>query len=48
MGMGSMISAILFLAGIGAIFASGGVSTYMTAGDALVALAALSFVKFSK
>lgn len=47
MGMASIVPAILFVAGIGAILASAGGTTYMLAGDALVALAGLSFVKLS-
>jgi NADH:ubiquinone oxidoreductase subunit K len=48
MNTGGIISGILFLVGIGAIFTSSGITTYMLAGDVLVALAGLSFVKFSK
>ncbi len=48
MNAGGIISGILFLVGIGAIFISSGTTAYMLAGDALVALAGLSFVKFSK
>lgn len=47
MGIGSIVPAILFLVGIGAILISAGGTTYMLVGDALVALAGLSFVKLS-
>ncbi len=46
MGATAIIPAILFLVGIGAILASSGATIYMLVGDALVALAGLSFVKF--
>jgi hypothetical protein len=42
-----LIPAVLFIGGIGAILASGGGTMYMLVGDALVALAGLSFVKLS-
>lgn len=48
MGIGSIIPAVLFLTGISAIVISSGAVTYMAAGDALVALAGLSFVALSK
>ena len=48
MGMGSIIPAVLFLVGMGAIFASGGAMLFMLVGDGLIALAGLSFVKFAK
>ena len=48
MNAGGIISGILFIVGIGSIFISSGTTIYMLAGDALVALAGLSFVKFSK
>ncbi len=48
MNAGGIISGVLFIVGIGAIFISSGTMMYMLAGDALVALAGLSFVKFSK
>lgn len=47
MGIAAIVPAILFVVGIGAILASAGGTTYMLAGDTLVALAGLSFVKFS-
>jgi len=47
MGIAAIVPAILFVVGIGAILASAGGTTYMLAGDALVALAGLSFVKFT-
>lgn len=45
--LGAIIPAVLFIAGIGAILVSGGATMYMLVGDALVALAGLSFVKLS-
>jgi hypothetical protein len=48
MGSGIIISGILFLTGIIAILISGGTTLYMMAGDLLVALAGLSFVKLAK
>jgi hypothetical protein len=47
MAIGAIIPAVLFIAGIGAILVSGGATMYMLVGDALVALAGLSFVKLS-
>ena len=47
MAIGVIIPAVLFIAGIGAILVSGGATVYMLAGDVLVALAGLSFVKLS-
>jgi|WetSurMetagenome_2_1015567.scaffolds.fasta_scaffold1621791_2 hypothetical protein len=47
MGIMSIVPAVFFIAGIGAILASGGATMYMIVGDALVALAGLSFVKLS-
>ncbi|MDD1760672.1 MAG: hypothetical protein LUQ59_00405 [Methanothrix sp.] len=47
MGIGTIVPAVFFLAGIGAILVSGGAIMYMVVGDALVALSGLSFVKFS-
>jgi len=43
----TMVPAVFFIAGIGAILVSGGAAMYMIVGDALVALAGLSFVKLS-
>jgi NADH:ubiquinone oxidoreductase subunit K len=48
MNAASIVPGILFVVGIGAIFISNGTMMQMLAGDALVALAGLSFVKFSK
>ncbi|MCK9442323.1 MAG: hypothetical protein M0Q13_13000 [Methanothrix sp.] len=47
MGISSIIPAVFFIAGIGAILVSGGATMYMIVGDALVALAGLSLVKLS-
>jgi hypothetical protein len=47
MGIMAMVPAVFFIAGIGAILVSGGATMYMMVGDALVALAGLSFVKLS-
>jgi hypothetical protein len=47
MGIGAIIPAVFFIVGIGAILISGGATMYMLVGDALVALAGLSFVKLS-
>jgi hypothetical protein len=47
MGIMAMVPAVFFLAGIGSILVSGGATMYMIVGDALVALAGLSFVKLS-
>jgi hypothetical protein len=43
----TIVPAVFFIAGIGGILVSGGATMYMMVGDALVALAGLSFVKFS-
>jgi hypothetical protein len=45
--IGLIIPAVFFITGIGAILVSGGATAYMLVGDALVALAGLSFVKLS-
>jgi hypothetical protein len=47
MGIRAIIPAVFFIGGIGAILVSGGATVYMLVGDALVALAGLSFVKLS-
>ncbi|OPY53741.1 MAG: hypothetical protein A4E48_00574 [Methanosaeta sp. PtaU1.Bin060] len=47
MKLGGFASGILFIVGLGAILVSGGTTTYMVAGDALIALGALAFVKLS-
>jgi hypothetical protein len=47
MGIGAIIPAVFFIAGIGAILVSGGATMYLLAGDVLVALAGLSMVKLS-
>ncbi len=48
MAINGIIPGVLFIAGIAAIFASSGGTLLMLAGDALIALAGISFVKFAK
>jgi len=43
-----LVPGVLFIIGIAAILISGGSTMPMMVGDAMVALAGLSFVKFSK
>lgn len=46
MAVGSIVSGVLFVAGLGAILVSGGATIFMLGGDALIALAGLTAFKF--
>jgi hypothetical protein len=48
MNSGGIISGVLFVAGMAAIITSSGAMINMLAGDAMVALAGLSFFKLSR
>lgn len=46
MAVGSIISGVLFVAGLGAILVSSGATMFMLGGDALIALAGITAFKF--